>query len=948
MKRINKTDTLNRVKLTANILFSGIGCQERGFENSGLFDLEVLNTSDINKDAVVSYAAVHCGLTKEMVENYSDYPSREEMAAYLKVINLGYEPEKNKSYDWDKLARRKSNDIEKYWLACKLSNNLGDISKIEKLPYAGLWTCSFPCFTADTFVLTKEYGYVPIKDVTASMSVLTHKNTYEQVVNSGKTGEKLIYSINAMCFDKVECTENHRFLVRTRHRVNTHIKEKPLNYRYFDNPVWKECKELSKNDYLGYSINNNSIIPIWEDAINSKIKIAKLMDNEDFWWIIGRYIADGFKQEQKTGNKIVICCGNKKAQLGLIEDHLKKCGLNYCTDDHKSCINYHICSNELYKFVCAFGGKAYGKFIPSFVFDMPVNLCKAFIEGYWSGDGCYTNNIYKATTISKKLVYGLGQLIAKCYHRPFSIYFTKRKPTCIIEGRTVNQKNSYSITFNKKKSKQDKAFYEDGYIWFPIKNICCTNEIKPVYDITVKNCHSFTANGAIVHNCTDISLAGKMKGLSPSDSTRSSLLWENIRLLKMAKDDGTLPKYIMFENVKNLVGKKFINDFNNLLSVLDELGFNSYWKVLNAKNCGVPQNRERVFVISIRKDIDNGEFVFPKPFDTGIRLKDILDENVDEKYYLSEKIIKGFQKHNENHKNKGTGFIWKPKTDEDIANTLRANGSLCPTDNSIKESGIKIAGSLNPTKTVQDRVRVLDVEGCSQSLRATDYKDPVKILQGIDKSVNDTQMIEFANCITAREDRGVSNRKSEGTAVLEIPNECVQEGNLSGGKWDKIYESARRYYSVNGCSPTIHTCNGGNTEPKISEPQITHSEWKKQMYDRFIEDSEGEVSGCVTNQSKSFGYRPPMKGYSKCLKAESNDTGVVCNYRIRKLTPNECWKLMGLTEDDCAKAVAIGGSDSQLYKQAGNGIVTNCCELLAEHLYKAQYDSTYVCTDENF
>ena len=89
-----------------------------------------------------------------------------------------------------------------------------------------------------------------------------------------------------------------------------------------------------------------------------------------------------------------------------------------------------------------------------------------------------------------------------------------------------------------------------------------------------------------------------------------------------------------------------------------------------------------------------------------------------------------------------------------------------------------------------------------------------------------------------------------------------------------------------------------------------------------------------------------MKGYSKCLKAELNDTGVVCNYRIRKLTPNECWKLMGLTEDDCAKAVAIGGSDSQLYKQAGNGIETNCCELLAEHLYKAQYDSTYVCTDE--
>lgn len=78
MERTNKTDAPNRVKLTANILFSGIGCQERGFENSRLFDLEVLNTSDINKDAVVSYAAVHCGLTKEMIESYSDYPQEKK------------------------------------------------------------------------------------------------------------------------------------------------------------------------------------------------------------------------------------------------------------------------------------------------------------------------------------------------------------------------------------------------------------------------------------------------------------------------------------------------------------------------------------------------------------------------------------------------------------------------------------------------------------------------------------------------------------------------------------------------------------------------------------------------------------------------------------------------------------------------------------------------------
>ena len=87
-----------RIILTANILFSGIGCQERGFENSGLFDLKVLNTSEISKESVVAYAAVHCGLTDEMVNAYNEYPSREEMAKHLEEINLGYIPEKDKKF----------------------------------------------------------------------------------------------------------------------------------------------------------------------------------------------------------------------------------------------------------------------------------------------------------------------------------------------------------------------------------------------------------------------------------------------------------------------------------------------------------------------------------------------------------------------------------------------------------------------------------------------------------------------------------------------------------------------------------------------------------------------------------------------------------------------------------------------------------------------------------
>ena len=135
--------------------------------------------------------------------------------------------------------------------------------------------------------------------------------------------------------------------------------------------------------------------------------------------------------------------------------------------------------------------------------------------------------------------------------------------------------------------------------------------------------------------CQDISLAGKQKGLFNNDGTqtRSGLFFEALRIIEATK-----PKIAIAENVKNLTGAR--SSKNSLLSFwsLDEAGYNNYWKVLNAKDYGIPQNRERVFIISIRKDIDKG-FEFPEPFPLKLRLKDMLEDKVDEKYYLSDEQI---------------------------------------------------------------------------------------------------------------------------------------------------------------------------------------------------------------------------------------------------------------------------------------------------------------------
>ena len=133
--------------------------------------------------------------------------------------------------------------------------------------------------------------------------------------------------------------------------------------------------------------------------------------------------------------------------------------------------------------------------------------------------------------------------------------------------------------------------------------------------------------------CQDISLAGRQKGADKDSGTRSSLMYETIRIVKKLK-----PKYVIWENVKNLISKKHIHNFNAYLDTLNELGYKNYYQVLNSKDYGIPQNRERVFTISIRNDIEK-DFIFPPKQELKLRLKDLLEDEVDENFYLTEKQI---------------------------------------------------------------------------------------------------------------------------------------------------------------------------------------------------------------------------------------------------------------------------------------------------------------------
>ena len=180
------------------------------------------------------------------------------------------------------------------------------------------------------------------------------------------------------------------------------------------------------------------------------------------------------------------------------------------------------------------------------------------------------------------------------------------------------------------KGKKDEIII-DNILWKPFisKELLDTNE--DVYNFEVTDDNSYVANNCIVHNCQDFSVAGNGKGGDAGTNTRSSLMWHTVNIV-----EHKLPKIVIWENVKGVLSKKHKHNFDKYLEKMDILGYNNYYQVLNAKNYGIPQNRERIFVVSVRKDIDNELFEFPKPFDNGLRLKHMLEDNVAEKYYINE------------------------------------------------------------------------------------------------------------------------------------------------------------------------------------------------------------------------------------------------------------------------------------------------------------------------
>lgn len=450
--------------------------------------------------------------------------------------------------------------------------------------------------------------------------------------------------------------------------------------------------------------------------------------------------------------------------------------------------------------------------------------------------------------------------------------------------------------------------------------------------------------------CQDISSAGKQRGFTKGSGTRSSCLWACADAIEEKK-----PAFLLMENVKALTQKKFADDFTHWREWLIAHGYTNYWAILNSKDYGVPQNRERVFMVSFRGE--HQQFFFPAPFELTRRLKHVLEDEVDEKYWLTASNIKSIMQHNERKQNEGCGFKTNFQTGEGISGAIKTREGLCSCDTFVKVptygnsrlNEMIAEGKIDPEEimwidcynrrvdkevagTVLARINatghylISDPRGCAMRGRpdangtyiqqielGTDITNTITSVDK-DSMVAEPRVIQVGNLIEEPNYKnphrgrvysieGIApclncNEGGQREVKVMMPNtdRVIQVGNLLDGKGGFDNPQRGRVYSDEGIAPTLMSNNqGGGREVKI------------------LQRGHGYANGGV------YDIAPALTS----SKWQDNNFAII-EYWIRKLTPCECLRLMDVPDRYISMLLNSGISNSQLYKLAGNSIVVAC------------------------
>jgi DNA (cytosine-5)-methyltransferase 1 len=427
--------------------------------------------------------------------------------------------------------------------------------------------------------------------------------------------------------------------------------------------------------------------------------------------------------------------------------------------------------------------------------------------------------------------------------------------------------------------------------------------------------------------CQAFSIAGKGKGeLDP----RGTLFYDIVRIAEVKK-----PKYMLLENVKGLTTKKHKETFNKIISELNRVGYDVIWKVLNSKNHGIPQNRERVFFVCKLGKWEFNEFQFPTEEPLKIFIKDILEEEINEKYYLSELIQKRFE-----------DFL-KKKTDDELNKNCIVNLELTAKkrafetpkeinqflkDNKGNNTISKLSESLNLPKTQVEHYFRTDK---SRAIPTPEIWNKLKSILNFNDTYDKEVLSIYEKEIEFEQTRRVYNDSGTSPTLNTIQEPIIYDR--------KGFDSRTKGFRESAVCPTLSTKmgTGGNNVPMIQQPLILtglqeHQSMKIDGISNALPSAMGLGGGHVPMVINRVGY----DGESEFRESEISPTlssrdwkspKMIFLGKLRRLTPKECFRLQGFLNDEInLKEI----SDTQKYKLAGNGWEINLVSKILKEMFK--------------
>lgn len=487
--------------------------------------------------------------------------------------------------------------------------NIGDITAINHadLEPVDIICGGSPCFPAGTLIDTRD-GYRPIETIQLGDEVLTHRRRYMPVAQLMSRDASDTLAVKVMGAPEFVTTQEHPFYTRLKGRAWNNDRR---SYdRIWNAPEWVPAGDLTPDHFVGFQI----------DARDESVPAL----GTDLAHLVGRWLGDGWTRTAKRTSPIIgrrgsrvnsrwhqvyICCAHQEADE--LAEVIRRAGFKpRVSEVARTVTKFRIDSRALVALLSEFGSGAAGKRVPGWVYRLPQADQAALWDGWRDSDGhVAANGAQKVTTVSEELAHGMARVARNAFHRAVSVHHSPMSATCVIEGRTVNQRDQYQVVLPPSNR---EAFLEDGWCWVPVRTVRPTTPAR-VYNFGVKDDESYTAWGITVHNCQDLSSAGARAGMT--EGTRSNL-WVAMRETIAAIQ----PNYVVWENVKGaysavatsrmesdpgLLGdhpatQPPLRVLGRVLGDLASLGYDTQWHGIRASDIGAPHARYRVFALATK------------------------------------------------------------------------------------------------------------------------------------------------------------------------------------------------------------------------------------------------------------------------------------------------------------------------------------------------------------